>query len=162
MIRRTWILLSMFLSLGAALIIALTACSRNAPADEVDLIFKKPSGEKTEVFRMEVVATNSDRMRGLMFRKSLAANAGMIFLFQEEREHSFWMKNTLIPLDMVFVSSAWKVVGALENVTPLTEDQRTVGIPSQYVLEFSAGTIKRLGVSNGAAVEVTGQLPPIQ
>ncbi len=162
MIRRTWILLSMFLSLGAALLIALTACSRNAPADEVDLIFKKPSGEKTEVFRMEVVATNSDRMRGLMFRKSLAANTGMIFLFHEEREHSFWMKNTLIPLDMVFVSSAWKVVGALENVLPLTEDQRTVGIPSQYVLEFSAGTIKRLGVSSGAAVEVTGQLPPIQ
>ena len=162
MIRRTWILLSMFLSLGAALLIVLTACSRNAPADGVDLIFKKPSGEKTEVFRMEVVATNSDRMRGLMFRKSLAANAGMIFLFQEEREHSFWMKNTLIPLDMVFVSSAWKVVGALENVLPLTEDPRTVGIPSQYVLEFSAGTIKRLGVSNGVAVEVTGQLPPIQ
>ena len=152
----------MFLSLGAALLIVLTACSRNAPADGVDLIFKKPSGEKTEVFRMEVVATNSDRMRGLMFRKSLAANAGMIFLFQEEREHSFWMKNTLIPLDMVFVSSAWKVVGALENVLPLTEDPRTVGIPSQYVLEFSAGTIKRLGVSSGAAVEVTGQLPPIQ
>ena len=162
MIRRTWILLSMFLSLGAALLIVLTACSRNAPADGVDLIFKKPSGEKTEVFRMEVVATNSDRMRGLMFRKSLAANAGMIFLFHEEREHSFWMKNTLIPLDMVFVSSAWKVVGALENVLPLTEDPRTVGIPSQYVLEFSAGTIKRLGVSNGVAVEVTGQLPPIQ
>ncbi len=162
MIRRTWILLSMFLSLGAALLIVLTACSRNAPADGVDLIFKKPSGEKTEVFRMEVVATNSDRMRGLMFRKSLAANAGMIFLFQEEREHSFWMKNTLIPLDMVFVSSAWKVVGALENVLPLTEDPRTVGIPSQYVLEFSAGTIKRLGVSNGVAVEVTGLLPPIQ
>ena len=162
MIRRTWILLSMFLSLGAALLIVLTACSRNAPADGVDLIFKKPSGEKTEIFRMEVVATNSDRMRGLMFRKSLAANAGMIFLFQEEREHSFWMKNTLIPLDMVFVSSAWKVVGALENVLPLTEDPRTVGIPSQYVLEFSAGTIKRLGVSNGVAVEVTGQLPPIQ
>ena len=152
----------MFLSLGAALLIVLTACSRNAPADGVDLIFKKPSGEKTEVFRMEVVATNSDRMRGLMFRKSLAANAGMIFLFQEEREHSFWMKNTLIPLDMVFVSSAWKVVGALENVLPLTEDPRTVGIPSQYVLEFSAGTIKRIGVSNGVAVEVTGQLPPIQ
>ena len=152
----------MFLSLGAALLIALTACSRNAPADGVDLIFKKPSGEKTEVFRMEVVATNSDRMRGLMFRKSLAANAGMIFLFNEEREQSFWMKNTLIPLDMVFVSSAWKVVGALENVLPLTEDPRTVGIPSQYVLEFSAGTIKRLGVSSGAAVEVTGQLPPIQ
>ena len=152
----------MFLSLGAALLIVLTACSRNAPADGVDLIFKKPSGEKTEIFRMEVVATNSDRMRGLMFRKSLAANAGMIFLFHEEREHSFWMKNTLIPLDMVFVSSAWKVVGALENVLPLTEDPRTVGIPSQYVLEFSAGTIKRLGVSNGVAVEVTGQLPPIQ
>ena len=108
------------------------------------------------------MATNSDRMRGLMFRKSLASNAGMIFLFQEEREHSFWMKNTLIPLDMVFVSSAWKVVGALENVLPLTEDPRTVGIPSQYVLEFSAGTIKRIGVSNGVAVEVTGQLPPIQ
>lgn len=162
MIRRTWLLLSMFLSLGAALLITLTACSRNAPADGVDLIFKKPSGEKTEIFRMEVVATNSDRMRGLMFRKSLAANAGMIFLFNEEREQSFWMKNTLIPLDMVFVSSAWKVVGVLENVPPLTEDPRTVGIPSQYVLEFSAGTIKRLGVSNGVAVEVTGQLPPIQ
>ena len=162
MIRRTWLLLFMFLSLGAALLIVLTACSRNAPADGVDLIFKKPSGEKTEIFRMEVVATNSDRMRGLMFRKSLAANAGMIFLFNEEREQSFWMKNTLIPLDMVFVSSAWKVVGVLENVPPLTEDPRTVGIPSQYVLEFSAGTIKRLGVSNGAAVEVTGQLPPIQ
>ena len=162
MIRRTWLLSSMLLSAGISLLIILTACSRNAPADGVDLIFKKPSGEKTEIFRMEVVATNSDRMRGLMFRKSLAANAGMIFLFNEEREQRFWMKNTLIPLDMVFVSSAWKVVGVLENVPPLTEDPRTVGIPSQYVLEFSAGTIKRLGVSNGAAVEVTGQLPPIQ
>ena len=85
-------------------------------------------------FTMEVVANDADRSRGVMFRRELAQNEGMRFIFPGEVIRSFWMKNTLIPLDMVFVSSDRKVLGMLENVPPLTEEPRTVGKPSMYVL----------------------------
>jgi uncharacterized membrane protein (UPF0127 family) len=110
---------------------------------------------------MEVVASPESRAKGLMFRRTIGAEEGMLFLFPREQEHSFWMKNTVIPLDMVFVSHDWKVVGVIENVPPLTEDLQTVGKPSQYVLEFAAGTAKKVGISTGSTVSVRGQLPPV-
>jgi uncharacterized membrane protein (UPF0127 family) len=95
-----------------------------------------------------------------MYRRSLAEDAGMIFVFPEERNHSFWMKNTYIPLDMVFVDKDMKVVGLLSDVPPLNLAPRTVGKPSLYVLEFAAGTMKRYGVGEGATLKVGSPLPP--
>jgi uncharacterized membrane protein (UPF0127 family) len=83
----------------------------------------------------------------------------MLFLFPEQRQLSFWMKNTFIPLDMIFLSREWKVVGIIENATPLSEESRSVNAESQYVLEFIAGTAARFGIKQGATVRVHGALP---
>ena len=95
-----------------------------------------------------------------MYRRSLAKDAGMIFVFPEERENSFWMKNTYISLDMVFVGRDMKVVGVLHDVPPLNELPRSVSKPSMYVVEFAAGTMKRLGIGEGALLQLETSLPP--
>jgi uncharacterized membrane protein (UPF0127 family) len=94
-----------------------------------------------------------------MYRRSLPQDAGMIFVFPDERQNSFWMKNTYIPLDMVFVSRDMKVVGVLHDVPPLNELPRAVGKPSMYVLEFAAGTMHRYGVEQGATLAIDDPLP---
>jgi hypothetical protein len=95
-----------------------------------------------------------------MFRKSLEDLKGMIFIFPEEREHSFWMKNTYIPLDMLFIAKDLTVVGILENVPPLTETLRTVGKPSMYVVELAGGVTRKFGIKVGDRLRVEGSLPP--
>jgi uncharacterized membrane protein (UPF0127 family) len=124
----------------------------------VSVSFVTPSGTSPS-FSMEVVANDADRSRGLMFRRELQSNEGMLFVFPDEIKRSFWMKNTLIPLDMVFVSSDRKVVGILSHVPPLTEESRSVGKPSMYVLEFAGGTMRKFGIEAGASVLIDGKLP---
>ena len=138
------------------------ACRSAGSLPTVSLTFTAPTGKVSPSFLMEVAATPAARSKGLMFRRSVAANEGMIFLFNDERRQSFWMKNTIIPLDMVFVSSDWKVVGILSDVPPLTENPRFVEAPSQYVLEFAAGTAAGLELVTGAKVSIIGGLPGIE
>jgi uncharacterized protein len=102
--------------------------------------------------KVEVVATEAKIQKGLMFRQHLPTDAGMLFLMGEEKEWPFWMRNTLIPLDMLFIGSDKKVVGIVENAEPLTETLRTVGKPSLYVLEVNGGWSKQNGVTAGAQV----------
>ena len=149
--------------LGAALAAILwVGCSFGSQEGRVKLRFITPQGVESDAFSMEVMATDAERKQGLMFRRSVPPRQGMIFLFPEAKDHSFWMKNTFIPLDMVFVGSDWRVVGVLENVPPLTLDSRSVGAPSQYVLEFAGGTMKSIGVTAGTQVRIEGTLPLIQ
>ena len=138
---------------------ALSACAQSSKLPIVEGYFTKADGSKTDTFKFEVCANDAERSLGLMYRRSLPDNAGMIFVFPDEKENTFWMKNTYIPLDMVFVDKDLKVVGILADVAPLNEAPRTVGRPSMYVLDFSAGTMKKQGVSPGAKVEIRGALP---
>lgn len=87
-----------------------------------------------------------------MYRKKLAANAGMLFIFEQSEWHSFWMHNTLLPLDMLFITSDWRVLGIVENATPLTDNPRNVPGESQYVLEVNAGFSRRHGLEPGTHV----------
>jgi uncharacterized membrane protein (UPF0127 family) len=103
----------------------------------------------------EVASTDGQRQMGLMFRESMADDEGMLFLFPTERHNAFWMHNTLIPLDMLFIDSDWKVVGVVANATPLTDDSRAVGKMSQYVLELNAGAAARHGLGEGTEVRFT-------
>lgn len=150
-------------SIGALLVLVsactLSACAQGSKLPKVDGYFIKSNGEKSPTFELEVCATDAQRSLGLMYRRWLAPTAGMIFLFPDERENTFWMKNTYIPLDMVFVDKTMKVVGILEHVPPLNEAPRTVGRLSMYVLEFAAGTMKEHGVAPGATLEIHGELP---
>ena len=116
------------------------------------------SGGKTHVVQVELADTPEKRERGLMFRKELADGQGMLFLFDEEGEHSFWMKDTLIPLDMIFVDSAGRVTGVLSRVRPLTLEPRNGGT-SRMVLEVPAGWAAAHGVRAGDRMRVEG-LPP--
>lgn len=89
--------------------------------------------------QVEVARTPQERARGLMFRKDLPQDQGMLFIFDETEEHSFWMRNTLIALDMIFLSEDRTVEGVVANATPRTDVARTVGRPSRYVVEVSGG-----------------------
>ena len=107
--------------------------------------------------KVEIAANDAQRQKGLMFRKHLGDDEGMVFLFPSERYNSFWMHNTLIPLDMIFIDSDWTVVGIVENAKPLTDDPRRVDRMSRYVLEVNAGFAARYGLARGATAKF---MPP--
>lgn len=105
---------------------------------------------------VEVAATPESRARGLMWRKELPAGQGMLFIFPEEEIQSFWMRNTLIPLDMLFINSAGRIVGIVERAEPRTRTPRSVGRPGRYVLEVPGGWSRTEGLARGGAVRFEG------
>ena len=118
------------------------------------------TGERKLGFRVELALTPADQNRGLMFRQSLGADEGMLFVFEQQSVHTFWMKNTLIPLDMLFIDKDRRVVGIVENAEPQTETGRSVGKPAQYVLEIGGGLSGKLGIRAGQVVEFQGVPAP--
>ncbi|MCB9030548.1 MAG: DUF192 domain-containing protein [Deltaproteobacteria bacterium] len=120
--------------------------------------FVTSSGD-TETFKLEIVNTPQGRAKGLMFVKEMDSDRGMLFIFPEPRVQSFYMKNTYIPLDMLFIDSEFKVVGILEDVPILNEKSRKVAKPSQYVIELNAGTAKKHGIKIGDSVVFAAKLP---
>lgn len=135
---------------------AIRQASPDATPPELDgrVVLRGADGE-VEV-RVEVVKTRSERSRGLMHREHLDEDAGMIFLFREPEHQTFWMRNTLIPLDMIFIGSDRRVVGVYENAQPRTDRTRSVEGDSQYVLEVNAGFARRWGIGPGSRVEFRG------
>jgi uncharacterized membrane protein (UPF0127 family) len=148
---------SLLLVLCAAAVVFGCSTASSLPVVEVEIV--SSNGKPLGVFSVEVASTDDERAKGLMFRRELGPTKGMLFLFPRERKLSFWMKNTLIPLDIIFVSPDWRVVGIVENATPLSEESRGVDQLSQYVLEFVGGTSHRAGISEGARVRIRGELP---
>jgi uncharacterized membrane protein (UPF0127 family) len=104
----------------------------------------------------EVAATRDARTRGLMWRRSLADGAGMLFIFPQEEPLNFWMKNTLIPLDMIFLAADRTIVGVVERATPLTLTPRGPDADARYVLEVPAGWVARVGLRRGLKVRIDG------
>jgi uncharacterized membrane protein (UPF0127 family) len=111
-----------------------------------------PPGRDPVSVAVEIAQTPEQRQQGLMYRKQLAPDAGMLFLFDRPQQQTFWMHNTLIPLDMIFITQDWVVLGVVENATPLTDSPRSVPGASQYVLEVNAGFARRIGLNAGNAV----------
>ncbi|MEM5777567.1 MAG: DUF192 domain-containing protein [Candidatus Aenigmatarchaeota archaeon] len=104
----------------------------------------------------EVADDNEERARGLMFRESLAKNNGMIFVFDKEMNVTFWMKNTFLPLDMIFISSNGTINEIKENVQPCYEDPCPIYpslYPSKYVLEVNANFSKKNNIKVGDIVK---------
>ncbi len=110
----------------------------------------------SHVVEVEVAATDPERMRGLMWRKALAVGKGMLFIFPRDAYQSFWMRNTLISLDMIFITRELKIAGIVENTTPKSMESRGVSTPSLYVLEVPAGYSQKVGLKAGGAVELHG------
>lgn len=110
-----------------------------------------PTHPKVDV---ELAVTEPQITRGLMYRRSMPEMHGMLFRLVERKEHIFWMHNTCMPLDMLFIDDDGTIVGIVEAATPLTDTTRTVGCPSVYVLEVNAGWIRRHGVRAGQKVGI--------
>ena len=108
------------------------------------------------IVKVEVARTNAQRARGLMFRQDLPRDHGMLFLFDETAEQTFWMRNTLIPLDMIFLGDDRVVAGVVANAAPRTETPRTVGKQSRYVVEVSGGEAAAHAVGPGTRAVFLG------
>jgi uncharacterized membrane protein (UPF0127 family) len=104
------------------------------------------------VFSVEVARTEDQRETGLMYRRSLPEDGGMLFNFHIEEIVTMWMKNTYIPLDMIFVSRRGAVVSVAENAQPLSERTISSGRPAYAVIEVNAGTARRIGLAAGDKV----------
>ena len=115
-----------------------------------------PMGRAPVLVSVELARTPAERSRGLMYRKHLDAEAGMLFLFEEPQQLTFWMRNTYVPLDMIFIESSLRVLGVVENAEPLTETSRSVPGQSQYVLEVNAGFSREHGIGPGTMVRFEG------
>ena len=87
-----------------------------------------------------------------MFRKSLAADRGMLFVFPRDGDYPFYMKDTYVPLDLLYLDATGRVVGVIENMRPLDETSRGIGRPARYVLEVNARSVRRWGVEAGDRV----------
>lgn len=147
------------------LILALTGCTQQAREglqqtkpdgpDNSPVITFQTTGGKVTSFSIEIVSTPQARELGLMYRKELPPDRGMLFVFEDESEHAFWMKNTLIPLDMIFIRSDGRVSGIVHEAEPQTLNARTVGRPSRFVLEINGGLAKKLGIVEGQRARIT-------
>jgi uncharacterized membrane protein (UPF0127 family) len=100
----------------------------------------------------ELVTSQHDTMRGLMYRTSLPEMRGMLFDLRAREDHEFWMHNTCIPLDLLFIDEDGLLVGIVENAPTLDDTSRGVGCPSRYVLEMNAGWSRRHGIRAGQFV----------
>ena len=103
-------------------------------------------------FLVEIADTPAKRELGLQYRRELAENRGMLFLFPREKDNAFWMKNTPIPLDMIFISASHRIVGIIEETVPFSLESRSVSAPSQFVLEINGGLSRRHGFKVGGPV----------
>jgi uncharacterized membrane protein (UPF0127 family) len=116
-----------------------------------------PQGETS--VSVEIVATEAKIERGLMYREHLPPDDGMLFLMRENRIWSFWMRNTLIPLDIIFITKDMTIAGIAENAEPRTETLREVDAPSLYVLEVNGGYCAAHKLTAGAKVRFEN-VPP--
>jgi len=133
-------------SLAAILVLPLAACS----ADETRLSIQSRTGDHQ--FIVEVVDTPETRARGLMYVQELADDAGMLFDFKEERPVSFWMRNTFIPLDMLFIEADGTILNIHVNARPHDTTSIPSAGPVQFVLEIPGGRSTELGIEAGDQV----------
>jgi uncharacterized protein len=144
----------------AVAVAPLAACSHSTHLAQavVPTVKLLPAGRAPVKVRVEVARTPEQRTHGLMFRERLDADAGMIFLFEHDDDHTFWMKNTPLPLDMIFVTTGLAVAGVVENAVPFSTESRSCGQQSRFVLEVNAGFAARHGITAGTRVELAGVL----
>ena len=120
----------------------------------------QPGGRPEARVAVEVMRTPREIQRGLMYRALLPPDDGMLFVFPRAGERRFWMKNTLVPLDIIFVGPGLKVAGVVADAAPRTTTTRSLpGVESQYVVEVNAGWARAHGVEAGVPVELVRVAP---
>lgn len=118
----------------------------------IPLTVTTPGGQ-AHAFRVEVARTPQQQARGLMFRTEMGADEGMLFPYDPPRVLSFWMKNTVLSLDLVFVGSDRRVINVAANAVPYSEQSILSDAPAIATLELNAGRAKELGIVPGSKVD---------
>jgi len=153
------------IALLAGVTLTLSACSvSNLVPDflkgglpKEELTIKTQSG--SVVVKAEVADDDEERSQGLMNREKLESGNGMLFVFEDEAPRAFWMKNTLIPLDILYISSKNEVVSIVENMEPCTVPQcpsYLSGRPAMFALELPAGFVQQYGIEVGDTIQRGG------
>lgn len=167
MSKLTWRLATMLLPLAA-----IAACSpgvsgaaSSSPATGEDAGLRHPesglplipltvkSGGKIHAFTVEIAESRIEQAKGLMFRRAMGANEGMVFPFDPPRQASFWMKNTVIPLDIIFIGPDHRILNIEANAVPYSETPRVSRGKAAAVLELNGGRAAQLGIGPGDKVE---------
>jgi uncharacterized protein len=138
-------------------LVLIAACSHDPHVDIVG-----PDGKPRASVEVEIADTNNKRETGLMYRDHLAQDSGMIFVFRAPDHLTFWMKNTEIPLDMIFADANGKVIGVVANAEPYTEALRAVDGDSEYVLEVNGGFAAQHHIAAGDRMVFGGFKPQAQ
>jgi uncharacterized protein len=136
------------------LVLALTACDSGPRVRISDT-----DGNTKAVVAVEIADTGAAREVGLMYRQHLAENAGMLFVFKQPQHLAFWMKNTEIPLDMIFAGADDTITGVVANAEPFSERQLSIEGDSQYVLEVNGGFAGHHGIRPGDHMQFLGVTP---
>ena len=141
-------------ALAAAVLIAATAAAASFTPARAGGQGTIEIASKTgvHVFSVEIADNDAERERGLMFRKEMAPDHGMLFDFQHDQPVSFWMHNTYLPLDMLFIAGDGRIVRIAENAKPMSDDLIPSGAPVRAVLELNGGTARSLGIAAGDRV----------
>lgn len=119
---------------------------------EGELLIISSEGDTLKSVDIEIADNDYEITQGLMFRKSMAENRGMLFIQPDERPQSFWMRNTHISLDIIFINSSMEIVSAQEYTTPYSEESLPSEGPAIYILEVNAGSMDKWGVKPGDKV----------
>lgn len=141
-----------------ATIVPLAGCAaageaqKTAPADGLVDVTIATAGQGPRTFRVEMARTGAEQERGLMFRTELAADRGMLFPYDPPRPASFWMKNTYIPLDMIFIRPDGTIARIAENTVPESLEPVSSGEPVSAVLEIAGGNAAAQGIAEGDRV----------
>lgn len=136
------------LVVAACALAAAFAPARAADQKTIEIV----SGSGVHAFAVELATTDAERERGLMFRKELPDGQGMLFDFQRDQPVAFWMHNTYIPLDMMFIRSDGRIMRIEESAKPQSDDYIPSGSPVRAVLEVIGGSSRRLGIKPGDRV----------
>ncbi|HEY4675500.1 MAG TPA: DUF192 domain-containing protein [Candidatus Bathyarchaeia archaeon] len=136
-----------FILLVLALVIIATAAGAVLISSQKERQNKVCFGDNC--FYVELATTSEERSQGLMFRESLDLNKGMLFVYSEEGMHIFWMKNTSIPLDIIWINANEEVVYISEDNEPYSENLIAPAANAKYVLEINAGLAREMGLNVG-------------
>jgi len=149
------------------LLLLLGACSTDQSSSEKSssgklsfqkegtLAFVAPSGDTVRTIDVEIADTDTERQRGLMRRRSLGYDKGMLFIFDEVDTSGMWMKNTPLPLDIVFVAPDSQVINIVRRTTPFSEETIEPEAPKKFVVEVRAGFADRFGLTDSTRIEWT-------
>jgi hypothetical protein len=144
------------IGIGAAMAAGI-AGMLNGPVS-ADPLLTYPLKIKGHALRVELAASEEDKRTGLMFRRNLGENSGMLFVYENEGRWAMWMKNTYLPLSVAFIDRDGRIIN-IEDMQPLTEDSHQAAGPAKYALEVNRGWFAKRGIGTGDRIQGLDKIP---